>query len=169
MSNGASSYKHWLSFGAVRRKIEQAVDRANRRAYVLSSNTVYTQLKKKIKKISVVMWSIARSTRIRVTRLRGFILSIYNVQTSHCEPGKQLIPKKLVEDSSNSFLGFAPITAQVSDKVYLLLGAEVPTLLRGVEDEFAVVGECYVHGLMNGEGLVAARDRADPDHDPSGT
>jgi hypothetical protein len=43
-------YKHWLSFGAVRRKIEQAVDRANRRAYVLSSNTVYTQLKKKDKK-----------------------------------------------------------------------------------------------------------------------
>jgi hypothetical protein len=38
-------YKHLLSFSAVRRKMERAVNRANRRAYVLSSNTVYTQLK----------------------------------------------------------------------------------------------------------------------------
>ena len=67
-----------------------------------------------------------------------------------------MIPKKLAEGSSNGFLGFAPITAQVGDKVYLRLGAEVPTLPRGVEDEFAAVGEWYVHGIMNGEGLVAA-------------
>jgi hypothetical protein len=80
--------------------------------------------------------------------------------SNHQISGKRLIPKKLAEGSSNGFLGFTPITAQVGDKVYLLLGAEVPTLLRGVEDEFAVVGECYVHGLMNGEGSSGCQSQS---------
>lgn len=60
-------------------------------------------------------------------------------------------------NTSQGYFGWAPPHAEEGDKVYLLLGAEVPILLKPVEDEFTLVGECYVHGLMNGEGLVRAR------------
>ena len=63
-------------------------------------------------------------------------------------------------------IGLAPFTARVGDYVYLLLGGEVPYVLRSCPDEeknssadgrkhFRYVGECYIHGLMDGEGLVA--------------
>jgi len=37
--------------------------------------------------------------------------------------------------------------------VCILLGAPVPFVLREEEDCAVLVGECYVDGVMNGEGL----------------
>lgn len=42
------------------------------------------------------------------------------------------------------------------DKVFVLRGSEVPFILRpcGLGREgFFVVGDCYVHGIMDGEAL----------------
>jgi Heterokaryon incompatibility protein (HET) len=53
------------------------------------------------------------------------------------------------------YVGIGPSTTQVGDCVFILNGGGVPFLLRP-EDEskgaYRFVGECYVHGLMNGEG-----------------
>lgn len=51
------------------------------------------------------------------------------------------------------YVGRFPLAAQAGDKVMILEGGFTPFLLRPVEGDrtFKLVGECYVHGIMNGE------------------
>ncbi|PMD30792.1 hypothetical protein L207DRAFT_389806, partial [Hyaloscypha variabilis F] len=51
------------------------------------------------------------------------------------------------------FFGFSPGKVATGDSVFVFLGGEVPHLLRRThkENEYSFVGECYVHGLMEGE------------------
>jgi hypothetical protein len=58
------------------------------------------------------------------------------------------------------YLGLTWRCAEDGDKVCIILGARVPFIIRenAVEEEegvrtYTLVGGCYVHGLMNGEGL----------------
>ena len=57
------------------------------------------------------------------------------------------------------FLGLAPPNTKVGDSVCLLLGAIAPFILRehdptpDGDQTYILVGECYVHGLMNLEGM----------------
>lgn len=48
------------------------------------------------------------------------------------------------------------------DQIYLLLGGDVPFVPRPQENGCLFVGECYVHDLMDGEGLIAARATRNP-------
>lgn len=75
---------------------------------------------------------------------------------------------RLLFTTATGHMGLGPRTAQVGDLVYLLLGGEGPFILRPKEQTgtFQFIGECYVHGLMKGEGLVAARKRSRPTEDP---
>jgi hypothetical protein len=66
-------------------------------------------------------------------------------------------------------MGLAPINACEGDLICLLLSGKVPFLLRPNGDEYELVGECYVHGLMDGEGLIQAKRRAQPDGDHNNT
>ena len=53
------------------------------------------------------------------------------------------------------YIGLAPRYAQPGDQVCVLLGCNVPMLLRPIANsQYQVVGECYVHGLMNGEAFL---------------
>ena len=56
-------------------------------------------------------------------------------------------------------IGAAPDEAQKGDMVYVLMGCSVPVVLRKTArpDEYEFVGECYLHGFMDGEAL-AMRD-----------
>ena len=59
------------------------------------------------------------------------------------------------------YIGLAPRTAVPGDHVCFLLGCSTPILLRPApNNRFRVVGECYVHGLMNGEVFLGPL----PDH-----
>jgi len=52
----------------------------------------------------------------------------------------------------DGFLGMAPPTAQTGDVIVIFLGAQVPFLIRPhPTGGFRLAGECYVHGIMNGE------------------
>lgn len=55
--------------------------------------------------------------------------------------------------TTKGYIGMGPKDAKPTDKVYTLIGGEVPFVLRRTEthDEFRLVGESYVHGIMNGE------------------
>ena len=67
-------------------------------------------------------------------------------------------------------LGIAPDKVLPGDVITMLLGGEVPVVLRPFGDEvgnYTYIAECYVHGFMDGEGLVEARRSAQPDHDPT--
>ena len=60
------------------------------------------------------------------------------------------------------YLGLATQRCMIGDKVFLLMGGETPFLLRPAGDNYyTYLGEAYVHGIMDGEGLVNARRRAD--------
>jgi len=46
----------------------------------------------------------------------------------------------------------------VGDKVFVLMGGDLPFVLRPIGGNFYAFGaECYVHGVMDGEMLTIAR------------
>jgi hypothetical protein len=51
--------------------------------------------------------------------------------------------------------GLGPLQMREDDMVCLFLGGRVPFVIRATEvkGEFELVGESYVHGLMDGEGM----------------
>ncbi|KAF7534136.1 hypothetical protein G7054_g6470 [Neopestalotiopsis clavispora] len=61
----------------------------------------------------------------------------------------------------NGRLGLFPRHCRSGDMVYLVYGCIVPILLRPVDNDkgkFQLVGECYVHGIMQGEAFNATQD-----------
>jgi hypothetical protein len=42
---------------------------------------------------------------------------------------------------------------ETNDLICVLYGGDVPYVLRPNGDRFYFVGDCYVHGLMDGEGV----------------
>ena len=59
------------------------------------------------------------------------------------------------------FFGIGPGIMEEGDPVVILLGADVPFVIRemekcgGGEGGYALIGECYVHGLMTGDAIRA--------------
>lgn len=64
-------------------------------------------------------------------------------------------------------LGIAPKAVEAGDVVSLILGVEVSLLRPNVaaDRKYKFIGECYVHGFMDGEGLVERRMKEDPEYD----
>jgi|SRR5690242_4117771 len=67
--------------------------------------------------------------------------------------------------SAQGYFGLAPPGTCKGDRVVVLLSVEVPFILRKTGSTFQVVGESYIHGLMDGEaigksqlGLVKTRE-----------
>ena len=66
--------------------------------------------------------------------------------------------------STQGFLGWGPSLTHKNDVLCIIIGALTPFLLRPVDkhgldensttQKYQLVGECYVQGLMNGEGLT---------------
>ncbi|KAM0800502.1 heterokaryon incompatibility protein-domain-containing protein, partial [Usnea florida] len=59
--------------------------------------------------------------------------------------------------TSKGLLGLGPEEARPTDVVAVLLGCSVPMLLRKVESRYQVLGEAYVHGIMEGEAMEELR------------
>ncbi|KAH7400203.1 hypothetical protein BKA64DRAFT_477296 [Cadophora sp. MPI-SDFR-AT-0126] len=53
--------------------------------------------------------------------------------------------------TQNRWMGVGPHILQPGDVVAMLFGGNVPYILRPVDNHYILVGECYVHGIMNGE------------------
>ena len=54
----------------------------------------------------------------------------------------------------DGMLGFVPHDAQQGDSIFVLLGCNVPIILRAVgKGHHKVVGGCYLHGIMEGEAM----------------
>jgi hypothetical protein len=60
---------------------------------------------------------------------------------------------RLLAITQSGFLGLVPLSAEVSDEIYLLAGGQVFYVLRPHDDHFRFIGESYVHGLMDGEAM----------------
>lgn len=65
--------------------------------------------------------------------------------------------------SSKGYVGLGPPGAQPGDMICIIYGLGVPMLLRnngvGEEDTCVLVGEMYVHGIMDGEFMHIERER----------
>ncbi|KAK0124903.1 hypothetical protein ONS96_008781 [Cadophora gregata f. sp. sojae] len=55
--------------------------------------------------------------------------------------------------SKKGYIGLGPVPAKKGDLICVLYGCSVPIVLRKVGKHYILVGECYVHGLMDGEAL----------------
>jgi hypothetical protein len=53
----------------------------------------------------------------------------------------------------NGYFGLGPKAAREGDRVVVLLGVDVPFVLRKLDRIHRVVGEAYVHGIMHGEAV----------------
>ncbi|KAK3717412.1 hypothetical protein LTR37_005801 [Vermiconidia calcicola] len=56
--------------------------------------------------------------------------------------------------SSTGYIGIAPYGTREGDLIFVVLGADVPFVLRPLEDGYCLIGEAYVQGAMNGEVLL---------------
>jgi hypothetical protein len=57
--------------------------------------------------------------------------------------------------TKRGLLGLGPMDVQNGDRVFVIVNAHVPFLLRPTADQlaFQLLGDCYVHNFMNGEML----------------
>lgn len=55
--------------------------------------------------------------------------------------------------TSKGYYVLCPKVTQPGDIVCVLFGGKLPFCLRPLRDRYLLVGECYVHGLMNGEAM----------------
>lgn len=53
--------------------------------------------------------------------------------------------------TEEGYVGMAHAQSRIGDSIALLQGASVPIILRPCDGSYKVIGEAYVHGLMEGE------------------
>jgi hypothetical protein len=62
--------------------------------------------------------------------------------------------------TQTGYIGLGPVTMEPNDVVCVLLGCSVPVVIRmEAPNRHVLIGECYMHGIMNGEGLRAGWER----------
>jgi len=59
--------------------------------------------------------------------------------------------------SKTGYMGVGPKAVEDGDSICVVLGCEVPLLLRKNGDQYLLVGECFVWGLMDGEAMRMKR------------
>lgn len=87
-------------------------------------------------------------------------LTNYNInpywRTAACEKRRFVITER-------GYLGLTPDQPRQGDVLAVLYGGELPVILHAFKEngEYQLVGESYVHGIMNGEALdiLANEDR----------
>jgi hypothetical protein len=66
--------------------------------------------------------------------------------------------RRLME-TKKGYVGSVPKRTQPNDSIFLLMGCDVPLVLRPQENGlYQLVGECYVHGIMRGEAMRGWRE-----------
>ncbi|XTI95877.1 hypothetical protein V2W45_1350248 [Cenococcum geophilum] len=60
--------------------------------------------------------------------------------------------------TEKGYFGVGPACME-NDLVYILYGRRVPFLLRPKNNFYHLVGECYVHGIMDGEAITMLEAR----------
>ncbi len=68
------------------------------------------------------------------------------------------IQKPIIRQASlGRYIGLAPAFAETGDHVMLFIGAKVSIVVRMRGCGWEVLGDCYVHGIMFGEGFEERR------------
>jgi hypothetical protein len=67
----------------------------------------------------------------------------------------QMIGGRKAFVSESGHCGLVPDHAEIRDFICVLLGCDVPVILRQVEDHYTFIGESYVRGLIEGQAIEA--------------
>ena len=82
---------------------------------------------------------------------------------------QEVVLNRRLVNTKDGRLGLVPYLAKKRDLVCILFGCSVPIVLRGQKDAttgrdyFHFIGECYIHGIMEGEALELAKRESDND------
>lgn len=60
--------------------------------------------------------------------------------------------------SESGRMGWIPEAGKKGDVISVLYGCSLPVLLRPKGNAYEVIGTCYIHGIMDGEAVAAARE-----------
>jgi hypothetical protein len=71
--------------------------------------------------------------------------------------------KRRVLVTKTGYIGVGPKLTRAGDHVVVLYGGRTPFVLRPHQNEYRLVGECYVHGVMDGEAMRRHKDSGNPD------
>ncbi|PQE23324.1 het-6-heterokaryon incompatibility protein [Rutstroemia sp. NJR-2017a WRK4] len=55
--------------------------------------------------------------------------------------------------SENGYIGLVPVGTNIGDEICLLFGGSIPFIVRNQDSYQRFIGECYCHGIMQGEVL----------------
>lgn len=84
-------------------------------------------------------------------------LNSHVVTHKYCGRSKTSLRKRSFFATPKGYIGLGPSGIEHGDLICILYGCRKPVVLRPLGKHFAVVGECYVHGLMFGEAMDTAQ------------
>tara|TARA_R110002003_G_scaffold234_2_gene16894 strand:+ start:5213 stop:7060 length:1848 start_codon:yes stop_codon:yes gene_type:complete len=69
----------------------------------------------------------------------------------------QCVAQRKLFRTSAGYVGLAPESVRAGDTIALFQGGRLPLIIRQHGDRWRLIGDCYVHGLMNGEKFDAQK------------
>jgi hypothetical protein len=82
---------------------------------------------------------------------------IQDIEPFHQRVRSVIQNRRFIITGQKKFLGLGPATCQPDDFICILFGCSVPVVLRQAGEYYRLVGECYIHGMMDGEMIKAYR------------
>jgi hypothetical protein len=70
----------------------------------------------------------------------------------------EICPYRRFVVTKTKIMGLVPEETQIGEEIFLLLGGQVFYVLRPAKDHYQLIGECYLHGLMDGQALSHLHD-----------
>ncbi|MCJ1447425.1 MAG: hypothetical protein MMC23_007936 [Stictis urceolatum] len=108
--------------------------------YVITTNTIERMATNSISNYSA---AILNDEPRQLSRLEQYLQAVQFISRNR---------RPFFTDSGQ--LGLGPSCVQIDDILVLVLGADMPYILREGEDgKYRLVGECYVDGIMDGQAL----------------
>lgn len=76
-----------------------------------------------------------------------------HIEEQWSRPANGASKNRIFAKTEKGYYVLCPKVTQPGDVVCVLFGGKLPFCLRPLGDRYLLVGECYVHGLMNGEAM----------------
>ena len=111
------------------------------------------ELVRSYKKVIDILVNHGRDKPIRERDSNGFA-EIYNSAILMASSRKFCL-------SQEGRIGWVPSAAQTGDIISLMRGSPVPVLIRPAqaENSYLMIGQCYIHGIMDGEAVAGKEDQ----------
>jgi hypothetical protein len=65
----------------------------------------------------------------------------------------RVLTKRYLGCTANGYLAVFPEAAEKGDSICIVSGADAPIVVRHSGTGYEYIGECYVHGIMDGEAV----------------